>query len=193
MDNLITHDEPRWYAVSTRARHEKAAASMLENLGIRHFLPLMTTMRRWSDRKQTVVSPLFPCYFFVHISNSAESRLRVLKIPGVVRLVGNPHGPVAIPDYEIESLQVVLSQGIGCLPCPYLEPGDRVRILRGVLAGIEGTFLRCGRDTKLVLSIEMIQRSVAINIDGCDVERISHGSRLYAAPANTGAPTMHPA
>jgi len=153
----------------------------------------MTTTRRWSDRKQVVASPLFSCYLFVHISNSLESRLRVLKVPGVVRLVGNANGPVAIPDGEIETLRAVLSHGVKCSPCPYLEPGDRVRILRGMLAGIEGTFLRRGRDTKLILSIEMIQRSVAVNVDACDVEPISRESRLYAPPAKTGAVTVHPA
>lgn len=173
---LATQKESRWYAVSTRSRHEKTAASMLESLGIRHFLPLITEVRRWSDRKQAVVSPLFSCYLFVNISNSPESRLRVLKVPGIVSLVGNMNGPVPIPEREIESVRLVLSQGIEYFPYPYLQAGDRVRIVQGALAGVEGTFVRSGPNATLVISIEMIRQSVAIKIDGCDVEPVPDGS-----------------
>jgi len=189
MEKKTTTEDFYWYAASTRSRHEKVAASMLESLGVRHFLPLITQARRWSDRERVVASPLFTCYVFINIANEPESRLRVLKVPGGIGLVGNQNGPAAIPEGEIESLRAVLSQGIGCVPCPYLQKGDRVRIVRGALTGIEGMFLRSGRDSKLVLSIEMIQRSVAINIDACDVEPVSQSP--YGPSAKSGFSVAH--
>jgi len=188
---LATLDESRWYAVSTRSRHEKVAASMLESLGIQHYLPLTTEVRRWSDRKQVIASPLFSCYLFVHISNSAASRLSVLKVPGIVSLMGNMNGPVPIPEREIESVRAVLSQGIECFPYPYLKAGDRVRIVQGALAGIEGAFVRSGPNATLVISIEMIQQSVAIKIDGCDVVPVPHGSTLHSTSMKSSSFTAH--
>jgi len=188
---LATLDESRWYAVSTRSRHEKVAASMLESLGIQHYLPLTTEVHRWSDRKQIIASPLFSCYLFVHISNSAASRLRVLKVPGVVNLVGTMNGPVPIPEREIECVRAVLSRGIECFPYPYLKAGDRVRIVQGALAGVEGAFVRSGPNATLVISIEMIQQSVAIKIDGCDVEPVPHGSALHSTSMESSSFTAH--
>lgn len=187
---LPTQNESRWYAVSTRSRHEKFAASMLKSLGVRNFLPLMTEVRRWSDRKQVVASPLFSCYLFVNIPDSAESRLRVLKVPGVVSLVGNMNGPVPIPEKKIESVRVVLAQGIECFPYPYLKAGDRVRIVRGPLAGVEGAIGRSGADARLVISIEMIQQSVVIHVDSRDVEPV-RADALKAHCRNPG-PSRHP-
>jgi transcription antitermination factor NusG len=185
MDKTTPHGKALWYAVSTRSRHENVAASMLAGLGIRYFLPLITEVRRWSDRKQTVCRPLFPCYLFVNIARSCETQLRVLKVPGIVNFVGSAHGPTAIPEEEIDSVRAVLSSGVGCVPHPFLQQGDRVRIVRGVLAGIEGTFVRSLTDSKLVISIEMIQRSMAINIDGCDIEHITLGRPSYGSTGQT--------
>jgi transcription termination/antitermination protein NusG len=164
--------ESSWYAALTRSRHEKSAASMLISLGISHFLPLVTEVRRWSDRKQKVSVPLFPSYVFVKIGKSSDELLRILKVPGVVSFVGNSRGPVAIPEEEIQSIQTVLASGVGFSPYPFLAAGDRVRIVHGPLAGVEGNFVRTGPDSKLVISIEMIQRSVAISVDGCDLEPV---------------------
>ena len=155
---------------------------MLAGLGIRYFHPLITEVHRWSDRKQKVTRPLFPGYLFVHITRSCETQLRVLKVPGIVNFVGSAHGPTAIPEEEIDSVRAVLSSGVGCVPHPFFQEGDRVRIVRGVLAGIEGTFLRSGTDSKLVISIEMIQRSMAIKIDGCDIEHISAWASIVRFP-----------
>jgi transcription elongation factor/antiterminator RfaH len=162
-----------WYAVLTRSRQEKIAASMLDYVAVANFLPLVTQERRWSDRKQMVSVPLFPGYLFVRIVRSSELLLRVLKVPGVVDFVRNRDGPMAIPEREIENVHTVLSHGVGCSAHPFLKAGDRVRVARGALAGIEGTFLRSGSQSKLVISVEMIQRSVAVNIDSSDVELVS--------------------
>ena len=170
MNKAATLGEVCWYAVSTRSRQEKVAASMLENLAIENFLPLAMERRQWSDRKQVVNVPLFPGYLFVRIPLLRELQLRVLKVPGVVRFIGNQSGPQAIPDAEIDGVRTVLSHRIQCVPCPTPKVGDRVRISRGVLEGIEGTFVRSGSDTRLVISVEMIQQSIAIHVDSSDVE-----------------------
>ena len=170
MNTAANLGEASWYAVSTRSRQEKVAASMLESFGIENFLPLAMERRQWSDRKQAVNVPLFPGYLFVRIPMLRESQLRVLKVPGVVRFIGNHAGPQAIPDAEIEGIQTVLLHRIQCAPCPTPKVGDRVRISRGVLAGIEGTFVRSGSDTRLVISVEMIQQSISVQVDASDVE-----------------------
>ncbi len=156
---------------------------MLSSLGICHFLPLITEVRRWSDRKQKVSVPLFPGYVFVKIVRSSDELLRVLKVPGVISFVGNLCGPMVIPKEEIESIRTVQVHGIGLSPYPFLAAGDRVRIVHGSLAGVEGAYVRSGRDAKLVISIEMIQRSVAINADGCDVEPVHCGQPAYVHAA----------
>jgi transcription antitermination factor NusG len=174
----ILIDTP-WYAVFTRSRHEKVAASMLASLGICHLLPLVTEVRRWSDRKQKLSVPLFPGYIFVKVAKSPDTLLRVLKVPGVINFVGNHRGPMAIPEEEIESVRAVVAHGSGVAPYPYLAAGDRVRIVHGALAGVEGVFVRSGPDSKLVISIEMIQRSVAISVDGCDIEAVHREQPAY--------------
>jgi transcription antitermination factor NusG len=169
--NVPEHlDGASWYAVSTRSRQERVAALMLEYMMIPNFLPLLSQERRWSDRKQMVSLPLFPGYVFVRISRSSELQLRVLKVPGVVGFVRNQAGPLPVPDREIEDVRAVLSHGIGCSPHPFLKAGDRVRVVRGALLGLEGTLIRSGSQSKLVLSVEMIQRSVAVSVNESDVE-----------------------
>jgi transcription antitermination factor NusG len=185
MDTTTPQGEASWYAVSTRSRQEKVAAAMLDSIGITYFLPLVTEVRRWSDRNQTVTFPLFSCYLFVRIAPSSEMYLRVLKVPGIVNFVGNQNGPLAIPEKEIEDVRKALSHGVACSPHPYLKAGDRVRIVDGALAGIEGTLISSGPDARLVISIEMIQRSIAISIYGFDVEPVASAS--ITAPSSSRA------
>jgi transcription antitermination factor NusG len=170
MGKATSHGEALWYAVSTRARQEKSAAFMLENLEVVHFLPLIEEERQWSDRKQKVTLPLFPGYVFVQIPRHNEFQLRVLKVPGIVNFIGNQSGPLPIPESEIESIQRALVHGFGCSPYPFLQAGDRVRVVRGALAGIEGTLIRSGEQSKVVISVEMIQRSVSVSVACADVE-----------------------
>jgi transcription antitermination factor NusG len=166
-------DGASWYAVFTRSRQEKVAASMLDYLAVANFLPLLHEKRRWSDRTQLVSVPLFPGYLFVRIERSNELLLRVLKVPGVVDFVRNGDGPMAIPAEEIEGVRAALVHGTGCAPHPFLKAGDRVRVVRGSLKGIEGTIIRGGPQSKLVISVEMIQRSVAVSVAESDVEPVS--------------------
>jgi transcription termination/antitermination protein NusG len=165
--------ETSWYAVLTRSRQEKIAASMLEYLEVANFLPLVNQERRWSDRKQMVSVPLFPSYLFVRIATTAEMLLRVLKVPGVVDFVRSSTFPLAIPEREIADVRAALSYGVACSPYPFLRVGDRVRVVRGALAGVEGTLVRSGSQSKLVISVEMIQRSVSISVAESDVEAVS--------------------
>jgi transcription antitermination factor NusG len=165
-------DEPSWYAVSTRSRQEKTAAAMLDGLGINYFLPLIEEERRWSDRRKMVAVPLFPGYLFVQIVKTAELQLGVRKIPGVVDFVGNNRGPLPVPKHEVESVRALLSRGTRCSPHPFLQAGDRVRVVGGALAGIEGTFVRSGAESVLVLSVELIQRSVSVKVPSSEVEPV---------------------
>jgi transcription antitermination factor NusG len=166
--------DSRWFAVWTRSRQEKSSAAMLEAIGIPHFLPLIDEERRWSDRKKMVSLPLFPGYLFVQIANSSEIQVCVRKVLGVVNFVGNQNGPLAVPEVEINSIRALLSRGAGCSPCPFLKVGDRVRVVRGALAGIEGLFIRCGARSRVVVSVEIIQRSVSVDVPACDVELVQH-------------------
>jgi transcriptional antiterminator NusG len=161
-----------WYAVSSRSRHETMVATALTNTGVTTFLPLVSEMHSWSDRRKLVDVPLFPGYVFVQIPNSAEAKLRVLKTSGVVQFVGNRKGAVPIQDKEISDVRAVLEQKIGCSPYPFLQLGQRVRIRGGSLDSIEGILV--GRDSasKLVISIELIQRSLAVRVYNFDVEAV---------------------
>lgn len=173
MEIAAHHEQASWYAVSTKSRQEKVVASTLEHIAIVNFLPLLQQERQWSDRKQMVALPLFSGYVFVRIASSSELQLRVLKVPGVVDFVRNRTGPLPIPEREIENVRAMLSSGVGCSPYPFFKAGDRVRVVRGALAGVEGTLVRGGSQSKLVISVEMIQRSVAVNVALSAVEPVS--------------------
>jgi len=159
----------RWFAVWTRSRQEKFAASILSTLHIPNFLPLKSEVRQWSDRKQSVEVPLFSGYVFVQIDPNKESRLQVLKTPGIVGLVGNQAGPIAIPEQQIEDIRRILSKRIDCAVLPLVEKGDRVRVVRGPLTGLTGILVRSHSADRLVISIEMIQKSLSVNVSRSDV------------------------
>jgi transcription antitermination factor NusG len=173
MEMNAGHNQASWYAVTTKSRQEKVVASMLDYLEVPNFLPLISEERRWSDRKQMVAMPLFQGYVFVRITTSGELQLRVLKVPGVVDFVRAGGGPLPIPEKEIQDVRAVLSHGIACSPHPFLKAGDRVRVVRGPLAGMEGTLIRSGSQSKLVISVEMIQRSVSVDVALSAVEPVS--------------------
>jgi transcriptional antiterminator RfaH len=162
-----------WYAVWTRSRQEKVASSMLTTFKVQHYLPLKSELRQWSDRKQMVQTPVFSGYLFVRINPfSMNSRLQVLKSTGIVAFVGNQTGPIAIPDQEIDDIRAVLSAGVAYSAYPSLNKGDRVRVVRGALAGVEGTLVTGNSATRLLVSIEMIRQSLSVNVLRDDVELI---------------------
>ena len=172
--NSRAHDPAsRWFAVWTRSRQEKVVAATLSKLGVHHYLPLKSELRKWSDRKQMVETPLFSGYLFVNINLSTNSRLQVLKAPGVGSLVGNQMGPMPIPDRQIEDIRRLITVGAECSVQPVLKEGDRVRVVQGALAGVEGTLIRSGSASRLLVSIEMIRQSLSVSILRSDVELVA--------------------
>jgi transcription antitermination factor NusG len=163
-------DEMKWYAIRTRSRHEKMVVRQLEERGVATFLPLVTETRRWSDRKKLVQFPLFPGYTFVHLLYDPESRLNVLRTEGVVGFVGTHGQGNPIPQEQIESVQTILKSNVPFAAHPYLKLGQRVRIRGGSLEGTEGILVGQKSDGMLVISIDLIQRSLAIRLHGYDVE-----------------------
>lgn len=159
-----------WYATYTRARHEKRVAEQLGDRSIECFLPLYEAVHRWKDRRAKVKLPLFPGYVFVRMP--LEARLEVLNIPGVVRFVSFGGQPAALPTFEIETLRCGLTSRSRALPHPYLTIGRRVRVKGGPFAGLEGILKRKKDSLRLVLSVDLIMRSVLLEIDGTEVEPI---------------------
>jgi transcription antitermination factor NusG len=164
--------EPRWYAIQTRARHEKMVTLRLQDKGVTTFLPQVTQIHRWSDRRKLVQLPLFPCYAFVHVAPSVRTRLAVLETSGLIGFVGIHGVGIPIPDKEIEDIKTLLAHDGDCAPYSFLKLGRRVRIRGGCFDGVEGILVAKKSDRSLVVSIDLIQRSVAIRIDGYDVEEI---------------------
>ena len=164
--------ESFWFAVKTRPRHEKKVSSSLDDKGIQSFLPLHRERRRWSDRYRLVESPLFLQYLFVRLPMSSESRVRVLQTDGVVQLVGAAGRGTPIPDEQIENLRPIIAQGIPTTVHEFLRIGERVRIRSGVLQGIEGILSEVKNDKSLVISVDLIEKSLAIRIDGYEVEPV---------------------
>lgn len=162
----------RWYAVHTRARHEKVVAAQLSSRGIDTYLPLVEEIHRWSDRRKRVRVPLFAGYTFIRASDADENRAKITEIASVVRIVGtNPDG-TPIPDCEIENVRRLLTRNVPCVNYPFLKAGQRVRVRGGALDGLEGTLLAMKGAATLIVSIELIQRSLAVPLQGYDVEVI---------------------
>jgi transcription antitermination factor NusG len=161
---------PHWYAVHTRARHEKVVAQRLRDGGVTTFLPLVTEIRRWSDRKQSVDLPLFGCYVFVRLAPTSEDRLRVLRIDSVLNFVGVRGQWIPIPDPQIDAVRLLIEEKLPWSTHPFLKIGQRVRIRSGALNGLEGVLVSRNGDRTLVLSVDAIQRSLAVRIEGYDVE-----------------------
>jgi transcription antitermination factor NusG len=161
-----------WYAVQTRARHERVVLQRFREKGLTTFLPLVTEVRRWSDRQKVLELPLFSCYVFVKIMNTNEDRQRVLFTESVFDFVGVPRQGTPIPDEQIEAVRTIVEERVSLHSHPFLKIGQRVRIRSGALDGVEGILIdRNGRDA-LVISVDLIQRSMAIRIDGYSVEPV---------------------
>ncbi len=165
----------QWFAACTRSRHEKMVADQLRGKGVEFFLPLGHTVRRWQSRMAEVDLPLFPGYVFVRIP--LQDRLQVLTVPGVAYLVASAGQPLPVPEEQVLTLRERLAAGVLAEPHPYLAVGSRVRVRRGPLADLEGVLLRKHGQSRLVVSVDIIQRSIALHVEACDVEP------LPAAPA----------
>ena len=173
MHTEITGDSPqvseqRWYALYTCARHEKRVAQQIEGRRLSCFLPLYRSVRRWKDRRKELELALFPGYVFVQMS--LANKLRVLEVPGVVRLVSFNGQPAALPPEEIEALRNRISGSAKVEPHPYLRAGRKVRVRSGPFQGLEGVIVRRKDRCRLIFSIDLIQRSLAIELDEADLE-----------------------
>jgi len=158
-----------WLAIHTRYQHEQLAARSLAYKGFEVFLPQYTVVRRWSDRKKELPAPLFPGYVFLR--NELEGHLQILTTPGVLGLVGFAGAPAVIPEAEIDAVRRTLARSLRVAPHPFLQCGDLVRIKSGPLEGIEGILLRNKGQLRLVLSVQLLQKSVAVEVDAWMVER----------------------
>jgi transcription antitermination factor NusG len=160
----------QWYAVQTRPRHEKKVAAELARKGIKNYVPLLDQIHRWSDRRKKVEVPLFPGYAFVHAALSPETRISILRVWGVLNFVGSQNLGTPIPEKQIESIRMLMDQNLQATPYPFLRSGQRVIVRSGALAGLEGIFLGTEGRKRLVISIESIQQSVVLTIEGYDIQ-----------------------
>jgi transcription antitermination factor NusG len=160
--------QTRWYAAYTNPRHEKRVGQQMEGHRIDCFVPLYKSVRRWKDRRKQLELPLFPGYVFVHMA--LKDRLEVLRLPGVVQLVSFNGKPAALPDIEIDALRERLIRNVHAEPHPYLKIGKRVRVHSGPIAGLEGVLVRRKDKFRVVISIHMIQRSIAVEVDESEIK-----------------------
>lgn len=161
-----------WYAMHTYPRHEKRITAELAHKSIETYLPLITTVHQWSDRRKQVELPLFPCYAFARIASTAEAKVQVLRTSGVIGLVGAAKQGVSIPESQIEDVRTLLANKIPFDAYPFLKVGQRVRVRGGALDGLEGILMRKDRKQRLVVSVESIERSLSVCIEGYEVEAI---------------------
>ena len=164
------NESPRefpWFALQVRARHEVGVADHLDGKGYEWFLPLYKLRRRWSDRIKEVEAPLFPGYLFCRLN--PQDRLPILKTPGVIQIVGYNRTPIPVDEQELRAIQRMVASGIPNQPWPFLGAGDRVRIESGPFTGLEGILVEFKGNHRLVLSVTLLQRSVAVEIDSACV------------------------
>jgi len=152
-----------WYGIRVKSRFEKTASAILRGKGFEEFLPLYKSRNLWSDRTKFVDAPLFPGYVFCRFD--VNQRLPILVTPGVVSILGVGQRPEPISEAEIEAIQVVTRSGAPLGPWPYLRAGQRVRIEHGAMKGIEGLLVSVKNGFRLVVSVTMLQRSLAVEID----------------------------
>jgi transcription elongation factor/antiterminator RfaH len=170
---MVNQEPTNWYAVQTRARNEKVISERLQEQGLTTFLPLVREIRSWSDRKKKVELPLFSCYVFVKLAfGNNEARMRVYRTNGVFRIVNMGGEAIPIPEEQIEALRTVVTQQVSFSVHPFLKIGQRVRIRGGSLDGVEGVLLSRDGDRTLIISIDAIQRSLAVRVEGYDVEAL---------------------
>ena len=168
---------PRWYALYTYPRHEKVVAEQLRTKALKVFLPTVKNISKWCDRRVEIQAPLFSTYVFAHIC--AGDRIPALTVRGVIRMLSFNGVPAPIEDEEIESVRLCVERKARLTHHPFLEVGERVRVREGVFQGLEGMVVRSNNGCKLVVTIGIIQQSVALEIDPHLLERVS-------APQATG-------
>lgn len=170
---LADVSELYWYAIYVRSRHEFQVRERLTKTGIDVFLPVVERLNRWKDRKKIVTFPLFPGYLFVNIKKNYDDMLDILKMKGVVRFLGLiPSEPESVPNEQVIALKRLVESKEALDPYPYLREGQRVRIKKGPLAGVEGILTERTGHHILVLSVDILQQGVSIKIDASEVESV---------------------
>jgi transcription antitermination factor NusG len=170
-----------WYAVQVRPRFEKVVAKHLQHKGYEEYLPLYRSRRRWSDRMKEVELPLFSGYIFCRFD--IQNRLPILIVPGVLSIVGVGKIPIAVSNDEISSIRQVVQSGLEYEPWTFMKPGQIVSVERGPLAGLEGTVIEVKSNYRLILSVPLLQRSVAVEIDRDCVQAINNSASLKSKAA----------
>lgn len=173
----------RWYALYTRARFEQITARFVAEKGYESFAPMYKTRRRWADSIKTIELPLFPSYVFFKTSHS-EVPL-VVTTPGVIRIVGAGKKPIPVEDSEITALQTIIASGANAQPFPFLQVGYTVEIDTGPLCGLRGVVRRIRNVNRLIVSVVMLRRSIAVEIDR-DAIRVVSETPLSIAVAGSG-------
>ena len=161
-------DEPAWYAVWTRSRHEQVVREQLEQKGLEAFLPTIKRWSRWKDRKKQVDWPLFPGYCFARFNG--QERLPVLKCAGVVNIVSFDGDIAPIPEQEIDSIRRLVESDLQFDPCPLIREGMMVEVTHGPLKGVFGRLIRKGTHARLILSVDLIGQAVSVEVDASDVK-----------------------
>ena len=172
VSTVTAADNSHWYAVHTRARHEKMVAERLLQQGVASYLPLVKETHRWSDRKKVVELPLFSCYVFARFAPTNQDRIRVCRTHGVLQVIGMQGEAIPIPDEQIDAVRLLLNEQLPWSAHPFLKIGQRVRIGSGALKGVEGILVARNGDRTLVVSVDVIQRSLAVRIEGYQVEPV---------------------
>jgi transcription termination/antitermination protein NusG len=170
LDCPFVSDERLWFAIQTWPKHEKKVGAELTRKEIEVFLPLCSTVRQWSDRRRMVDFPLFPTYLFARIPWTLDARTRVLRTNGVLHIIGSRGAGEPVPESEIESVRTLVGCRAEFHNYPFLNTGQRVRIRGSSLDGIEGILVAKNNDMSLVVSVRIIQRSLAIRVAGYRVE-----------------------
>lgn len=174
-----------WFALTSKPRHEKAAAENLRAKGLESFVPLYRTRRQWTDRIQSVDLPLFPGYVFCRFAYA--SRLPVLNTPGVTSVVSFSDAPAPVADDEISRIRTIQASGLPSQPWPYVRVGQKARIEWGALAGLEGVLIREKDALRVVVSVELLRRAVAVEIDRDMIRAVKgaeHASMAYVYLTN---------
>lgn len=169
-----------WFALTVKPRHEKAVAQSLRHRGLEDFLPLYSVRHRWSDRVKAVELPLFPGYVFCRFDY--EQRLPVLITPGVTSIVGCTKLPTPVSEDEIAAVRIILASGLAAQPWPVVRVGQSIRVESGSLAGLQGILIREKDSSRVVVSLELLQRAVAVEIDRdiiCATRGVSQNAGLY--------------
>jgi transcription antitermination factor NusG len=159
-----------WYAAYTKHQHEKRVAESFTNKGFEVFFPVYVAAHRWKDRTQMVTLPLFPSYVFLR--TDLERKLEILRTPGVFGLVGHAGRATSISDRDLDTVRRVTADRTRVAPHPYLKCGDRVRVCVGPLAGAEGILIKVKNRYRVVVSVELLQKAVAVEVDLSALERL---------------------